>query len=227
MDRLNRQPGVKAYGELFLNHARLTPAIAGLADGKRFVEFHGSPTFTRPPRVFSYLNDLYGPAQIVGFKLMYKQLQTYPEILAYLAVHRVRVIHLTRRNLLDVVVSEELAKLTGVSHAVAESSSAIPMVQIDTGTIVSRLTRLKEKPIQVRKLIRMFTYPMLEVTYEALLESDDEFERILEYLNLGDSHREVGSNLAKRGVRSHRESIANYDEVQRRLDSTPFSHMLR
>jgi hypothetical protein len=68
---------------------------------------------------------------------------------------------------------------------------------------------------------------MLEVTYESLLENDDEFERILKYLEVANSRADAGSSLAKRGVRSHRESIANYDELQRRLDSTPFSHMLR
>jgi LPS sulfotransferase NodH len=227
MDRLNRQPGVEAHGELFLNHARMKPALASLADGKRFIEVRGGPKFTRPRRVFSYLDALCRPARIVGFKLMYKQLQNYPEILVYLAVHRVRVIHLTRRNLLDVVVSEELAKLTGVSHALADSSSSIPMVQIDTGTIVNRLAGLRNKPNRVRQLIRLFINPMLEVTYESLLENDDEFERILKYLEVANSRADAGSSLAKRGVRSHRESIANYDELQRRLDSTPFSHMLR
>ena len=227
MDRLNRQPGVEAHGELFLNHARLRPAIAGLADSRRFVEIHGRLKFTRLPRVFTYLNTLYGTARTVGFKLMYKQLRSYPEILAYLAVHRVRIVHLTRRNLLDVVVSEELAKLTGESHALAESSSSVPLVHIDTETIVKRLARLQVRPNRVRQLIRILTYPMLEVTYEALLDDDNEFERILTYLGVCNSHTERGSSLAKRGVRSHRESIANYDEVKRHLDSTPFSHMLR
>lgn len=227
MDRLNRQSGVEAHGELFLRHARLKPAIAGLTESRRFVEIHGRPLFTRLPRVFSYLNELYRVPKTVGFKLMYKQLRNYPEILAYLAVNRVRIVHLLRSNQLDVVVSEELARLTGVSHMQEGSRTALPMVHIDPETIVNRLTKLQEKPKKVRQLIRPFTYPMLEVTYEALLENGNAFERVLAYLDVKDSHTEAGSILVKRGVLGHRESIANYDEIKHRLSSSPFSHFVR
>jgi LPS sulfotransferase NodH len=227
MDRLNRQPGVEAHGEVFLRHARLTPAIAGLTESRRFVETHGRPTFTRLPRIFSYLNELYRAPRTVGFKLMYKQLRNYPEILAYLAVNRVRIVHLIRSNQLDVVVSEELARLTGVSHTQARSLTAVPMVHIDPETIVNRLTKLQEKPKKVRQLIRPFTYPMLEVTYEALLDDGNAFEQVLNYLGVQASQTEAGSILVKRGVLSHRESIANYDEIKHRLSSSPFAHFVR
>jgi hypothetical protein len=128
MDLLNMQANVEAHGELFLKHDRLRPAIAGRSDYRRFVEVHRTSGLMRVTRVFSYLNRLYRAPRTVGFKLMYTQLREYPEILAYLAIRRIRVVRLTGRNQLDVIVSDDLARLTGTSHAEAGSKSGIPMV---------------------------------------------------------------------------------------------------
>src|SRR5688572_22652128 len=89
IELLNMQSGVKAHGELFLDRPRLTPAIADLADYPRFVELHGTPSWTRIPKVLSYLSALYRAQGTVGFKLMYSQLREHPEILVYLAARRV------------------------------------------------------------------------------------------------------------------------------------------
>src|SRR5687768_11132775 len=115
MDLLNKRSGMEAHGELFLGRPRLSPAIAGRADFPRFIEVHGVTGPMRLPYVFSYLNTLYRPPRTVGFKLMYGQLRKHPEILTYMMIRRLRVVHLIRRNHIDVIVSEEVAKLTGTS----------------------------------------------------------------------------------------------------------------
>lgn len=227
IDLLNMVGNVEAHGELFLNRPRLSPAIAGRSDVERFIEIYGVPRLTRPLRVYSYLNRLYRTPSAVGFKLMYGQLGQYPEIICYLAFRRVRVVHLTRSNYLDVIVSEELAKLTGVSHAKAGASMGLPMVRLDASTLVDRLRRVGSKARYVRMLMRLSMCPMLEVTYEALVDGQREFERVLGFLELPMPMTQIESDLSKRGARTHQEAIANFDEIRQVLISTPFSAMLR
>jgi hypothetical protein len=227
IDLLNMQVGVDAHGELFLDHGRLSPAIAGRADYRRFIEVHGTPRLTRAPRVFSYLNELYREPRTVGFKLMYTHLRKYPEILAYLAVQRVSIVHLTRRNLIDVVISEELARLTGTSHVQVGTRTAVPLVHLDPTTLIDRLRTRSRRPDQARLLMRLSTCRILEVTYEALLEAEHEFEHILRFLKIPGPAAPRQSRLVKRGTGSHRDAIANYEEVRQVLNSTPFSSMLR
>jgi LPS sulfotransferase NodH len=227
IDLLNKQPGVDAHGELFLDEPRSGPPIASRADIPRFVEQQDWQGSSRPPTVFSYLNRLYEPARTVGFKLMYGQLRRHPEILAFLAFRRVRIVHLVRKNHLDVIVSEELAKLTGASHVPAGLKFDAPKVYLEPTTLAERMRRRNQRPRQARWLVRLSTCPHMEVAYESLLESDQEFNRIAAFIGISAVAAHAKSNLAKRGSPSHRDSISNYDEVRRALGATSFSGMLR
>jgi hypothetical protein len=222
------QSGVEAHGELFLNRPRLRPAIAGRADYRRFVEVHGTPRLTRIAKVFSYLNRLYRAPGLVGFKLMYTQLRRHPEILVYLAIRRVLVVHLVRKNQIDVIISEELARITGTSHIQAGTKRIeIPTVYLNPSTLLDRIRRRSRMSTQARRLVRFTSCPFLEVTYEALLEGEYEFARICRFLDIPNLATRMESNLEKRGTRSHRDAIENYDEVKQVLSSTPFVSMLR
>jgi hypothetical protein len=158
---------------------------------------------------------------------MYTQLRRHPEILLYLALRRIRVVHLVRHNHVDVIISEELARLTGKSHAPAGSRIDVPKVNLDTSTLVDRLRRRSRRAIQARSLVRLSTCPLLEATYEGLLEGDQEFARILGFLDIPGPVFPRQSKLAKRGSISHRDAIANYDEVRLALISTPYASLLR
>ena len=106
MSTLSNYQGVSAHGELFLPRPRLpTKKRDSNLVYARFIETKFGHFTARPFSVFSYLNTLYSMPGKVGFKLMYKQLGLYPEILAYLLRHHVHVIHLVRRNYLDVMLS--------------------------------------------------------------------------------------------------------------------------
>ena len=200
IDLLNMQPGVEAHGELFLEQPRSTPAIAGRADFRRFIEVHGTPGLTRIPRVFSYLNELYRTPHTVGFKLMYTQLRRHPEILAYLVARRVRVVHLIRLNHIDVIVSEELARLTGRSHAPVGASTSIPMVYLNPATLLRRMQKLSRNCEEARRALRYSSCPVLEVAYEVLLEGAQEFARVVRFLDISLPATEMRSSLAKRGT---------------------------
>jgi hypothetical protein len=227
MSLLDSHEDLEAHGELFLGHARLEPAIATRSDYPRFVEMHGSQSSLRPGRVVGYLDGLYGrSACAIGFKLMYTQLRAFPEILAYLAWRRVRILHLVRRNHLDVILAEELASLTGTSHATAGQAQEFPKVILNASTLVDRLQRLRRRLAPARTIVRLSTCLSLEISYEALTDSEQEFNRVLDFLEVRRCPIPPRSTLVKRGVRSHRDAIANYDEVSEALAGTEFRRLL-
>lgn len=181
----------------------------------------------RPYRVISYLNRLLRRPSVVGFKLMYTQLRAHPEILPYAAIRRMRIVHLTRANLIDVIVSENLAKATGTSHSPVGALTATPMVRLDPGTLVKRISRLRANASRARRLISLVTCPTLEVTYEKLLKDGNELSGVLRFLGIHASTIHVESSLAKRGTSTHRDAILNYNEVREALKSTSYMDMLR
>jgi LPS sulfotransferase NodH len=225
MELINSQPGVSAYGELFLNEPRSGPAIAFLGDQPRFAETDAGARFSRPVAVFKYLDALYGSKKIAGFKLMYAQLRSYPEMLVYFAVRRVRILHLVRSNLLDVIVSDELARITGTSHTRAGKFGESPKVTLDTATLIDQLHRRRRTVQAARLLIALSGCRSIEISYERLLGESGELVKVCEFLSV--PHISVvASQLGKRGTGLHRMAIANYDEVRATLESTPYGAML-
>ncbi len=224
---LNRVQGVEAHGELFLQKPRLKPSIAGRADYRRFSEVYPTPGLRRCDHVWTYLNGLYRRSRTVGFKLMYPQLRQYPELFVYFVSRRVRIVHLTRMNQLDVIISEERARVSGVSHIQAGAKRESASVSLNAATLVDRIRRLNSKPNQARRMLKWGKCQTLEITYEALLADTQEFARILSFLGIEDTSIELQSSLEKRGVLKHQEAVSNFEEVRRVLERTPYGHMLR
>jgi LPS sulfotransferase NodH len=226
IDLLN-QIGVEAHGELFLRQPRTTPPLVGRADYKRFVDYYRGPRALRFGHVVRFLNELYNRSHAVGFKLMYGQLRSYPEVGAYLCVRRVRILHLIRDNLIDALVSEELARITGVSHVRKDGDLPVPTVHLRTSDLVRRLDRRRRATAIASKLVRLSMCPCLEVTYERLLDSPTELQGIAGFLNSSVGAVSPQSRLAKRGSREQRHSISNYKEVAAALAGSPYASMLR
>ena len=226
-DVLNNHDDVESHGELFLPQKRLTPPLAGRGDYQRFIEVTTNSNLPRPIRVFRYLDALYRRSSpIVGFKLMYSQLWGHPEILLYLAMHRIRVLHLIRRNHLDVIVSEELARLTGTSHVAAGEKVEIPGVVLNIKTLLTRIAKKEKKVNIARRIVRVSTCPTLEVFYEDLVREDSELQKVLRFLDIRESGNGLRSTLAKRNTKNRCEAISNYLEVETLLRATPYGHLL-
>jgi LPS sulfotransferase NodH len=142
MDRINNVPGAQGHMELFYHLPRQTPPMASCNDYPRFVEMRARLPKRRTAAVFEYLDGLYQRPGSVGFKLMYSQLRQNPQILPYLVRRRVRIVHLVRENLLDILLSEELARVTGTSHISRDQALLQVQVALDPGTLVARVRRL-------------------------------------------------------------------------------------
>lgn len=226
LDSLNSLPGVQGHMELFYHDIRREPPRGGCNNLDRFVEI-GSRFYrgVRPFAVFAYLNALYRRPACVGFKLMYSQLRHYPEILAYLIVHRLKVIHLVRDNPLDVLISEATAVATGHSHATREEGRGQSVkVNLDVETLPARINRLQRKQSLIRQLLRLLPNPILEVHYESLCRDSHEFERAARFI--GASGLAPESKLLKRQQSAHADIIANYGQLQRALADTELMRYL-
>jgi LPS sulfotransferase NodH len=228
MSTLNSFPDVFAHSELFLPRPQVS-------EGKwnsdfaypRFIESKVKGIALRPFSVFSYLNTFYGMPGKVGFKLMYKQLGAYPEILAYLLKHHVRIIHLIRQNHLDVMLSYAVKARIGRSHLLVGQSTPDELrVELDTRNLLRKLAWLQEQQNIARRLLIWFRLPHLEVAYEDLVRDQIYFHRIGDFLSINSTQQIPQSALTKIRKKGHRNVIGNYDEVKEVLVNSKFAGLL-
>ena len=199
MSTLNSLPNVTAQGELFLPRARVSERRWDSDFARpRFIETKPEGLSFRPFSVFSYLNALYRTPGAVGFKLMYVQLGCYPEILAYLMRHHIRVVHLVRRNHLDVVLSYAVKAKIGQAHLLVGPSAPDDIrVELDTENLIRQLEWLKKQQSIARKLLSWCRMPHLEVAYEDLLRDQAHFRLIWDFLSIRPEEHVPRSNVAK------------------------------
>lgn len=228
MSTLNSLPHVTAQGELFLRRARVSERRWDSDFARpRFIETKSEGLTFRPFSVFSYLNALYSTPGTVGFKLMYAQLGYHPEILAYLMRHRIRVVHLVRRNHLDVVLSYAVKAKIGQAHLLSGQSAPDDLrVELDTENLIRRLEWLQKKQGIARMLLSWCGLPHLEVAYEDLLRDQAHFRPILEFLSIKLEEQLPQSTLVKIRRGGHRDAISNYDEVKDVLAGSKFAELL-
>jgi LPS sulfotransferase NodH len=219
---------VTAHGELFLPRPR--------ASGKkwdsdvaytRFVERKFETRAFRPFSVFLYLDELYNLPGTIGFKLMYKQLGLYPEISLYLLRNQVRVVHLIRRNHLDVMLSYAVKAKTGQAHLLVGQARPDDLhVQLDVRNLVRRLTWLQKQQSIARNLLRWCRLPCLEVAYEDLVRDRTKFTSILKFLSIESENSVFESPVARIRRQGHRDVISNYDAVKEVLAKSSFAGLL-
>lgn len=228
MSTLNGFQGVSAHGELFLPKARATE---GKWDSDfaypRFVEMKFNLPAFRPFSVFSYLDTFYSMPGKAGFKLMYKQLGFYPEILFYFIRHRIQVVHLVRRNHLDVMLSYAVKAKTGRAHLLKGQSTPDQLrVELDTRNLVRKLAWLQKQQDLARKLLVWCGLSHLEIAYEDLVRNQLQFHLIGDFLSINSREQMPQSSLTKIRKGGHRDVIGNYDQVKKVLNNSKFAGLL-
>jgi LPS sulfotransferase NodH len=228
MSTLNSLPHVTAQGELFLPKARGSERRWDSDFAcPRFIETKSAGLTLRPFSVFAYLDTLYSTPGTVGFKLMYKQLGLYPEILAYLMRHRMRVVHLVRRNHLDVVLSYAVKAKIGRAHLLSGQPAPDAIrVKLETENLMSQLEWLQKKQSIARKLLSWCRLPHLEVAYEDLLHDQAYFRLIWDFLSIKSKETVPQSTLVKIRRGGQRDVISNYDQVKEVLADSRFAGLL-
>ncbi len=242
IDVLNHVKGTAAYSELFsipatkagtqtLDSGQSEQTTRYLEQSIRayphYYERESSGPRIRPFSIYSYLNTFYQQEEAVGFKLMYPQLARHPEIWTYIVGHRIRVVHLVRKNHLDVIISREMRKVTNTTHRVAGSSETKTIqIALDPLATVARMRSLQRNIDLARRLIRLSRVQSLEVIYENLTRDFACFEPLWPFLQINDPPTAPESRLVKIVKAGYPAIISNYGEVQRAVRETEFADLL-
>jgi hypothetical protein len=240
MERLNKHPAVGHYGELL---RVLPPSATGRPEwppGTQDRPFYTAYLRERGlvdsllgphTHLFSYLDYVYAPRRnlhAIGFKLMYSQIRPYPHVLAYLRWRNVRVLHLIRANLLDLVLSRKANAFRKRARAWSPEERELIRPRLDTSTLISELTHLEWERRVARLIVRSLRLPVHEVSYEDLLASEARLDPILAFLGVRrDATADLSSTIIKLAPFSHREGMANFDDVDQCLQGTRFHAFLR
>lgn len=234
VDMLNSHPGVVAYTELFIHGASTRTKWAGEKDiefWQVLVKKEGSPKgrLGRTRLLWDYLGQVYRDrpgVDAVGFKLMYSQLQVSKPLVPALVLRRPRVVHLVRRNGLDIVLSKETGAARGALHARSGEQVAAISVRLPTDDLLERLEAHDRAVEKARRRFQRLRLPYLEIAYEDLVrEQAQGFERIFDFLGVPGTG-ELSSSLQKLNPTSHEQVIENYDEVRELLTGTRFEQQL-
>ncbi|MFC1479388.1 sulfotransferase domain-containing protein [Planctomycetota bacterium] len=227
---LNKLDNTTAYGELFIARER-KPKDKETWDSDyaypRYIEEKSKKISIRPFSVFSYMNTLYRNSGHLGFKLMYGQLKKYPEILAYLTCKRIKVIHLVRKNHLDVIVS--FAIKNQIKRAHPTSGEEVPdsiKIDLNPDTLIARMKKLRRNVSIARKMLKWSFLPHMEIAYEDLLEDTSNYKYISDFLSIDLQTDNFESHLVKIRKGDHKDVIENYTEVKELLQGSPFEDMI-
>lgn len=219
---LNQMENTSTFGELFLSRKR-----SGKWDNDfaypRFFEARRAGGRIRPVEVFKYLDALYQQPGAVGFKLMYSHLRRYPELMAYFLIHRVRVIHLVRKNPLDIVISQALKRKIKKAHRLADEPPLENVqVELNTETLIKKL-HIKQRKIKRGQLIlRLSGLRSIEIGYEDLQKDPSVFQSLCRFLSLETENVMPQSRFQKIRRESQEQIIKNYSDVKKVLEGTRF-----
>jgi LPS sulfotransferase NodH len=231
VDMLESHPRVVAYSELFMHGGEGKPKWGGEKDLPYWQTYsRGKSRVTKPYLLWKYLGEAFRERpgiDAVGFKLMYSQLSRISRpLMPALWLKRVRIIHLIRRNALDVVLSKEAgAARGGRLHARDGNDVEQVRLNLDTDSLLRRMTLHERGIAGARVRFKKVGLPYTEVVYEDLAADENGFADLFEFL--GVQPAPVESSLKKLNPTSHEELIENYSEVRDALQGTEYAAQLR
>lgn len=230
IDMLNFHPAVVAYSELLLENGEGVPTWGGAKDlvfWETFLKRRGGEM--SKDLFFEYLALVFAERKGVtaaGFKVMYGQAGAYPQLDDYVRANDVRIVHLVRENLLDIVLSKEIAAQRDVYHSREGEPLPPARLRVQTGDLIARLESQAEEVEQGRRLVTSWTTSTLDVSYEDLCAGPSGFRPVLAYLGVRDNAHPLHSSLQKTIRQSQEDLISNLPEVRRTLSGTRFASMI-
>lgn len=225
---LDSHPDIRCFGELFAQRDERPHSYAGFVTSSlshRLLHYVG-----RKHLIYRYLDQLpdKDDDRTYGFKVMYSQLQGFrygfPMILDYLSDHRVKVLHVVRKNVLKMAVSRVRAWSTGIWHSSAKERKGPATIELDTQTLLSILKKLKR--IEDEWRARLGRLDTLEVAYEGFVDDQaTSTAQILGFLGVEPGPPLV-SHLKKVTPDSLGDVVTNFSAVRALLAGTEFEWCL-
>lgn len=224
LDMLQQLDEVTAYDELFLRRPRQEVSL--FRDHPRY---HALPhgRFGRRPSAVAYVHRLFRQPGAVGFKAMGGQLRPYPQVWAYLAARRASIVHLVRANLLEALISEQVAASNERWHIRSgEPTQDGVRLEVDAADLLRRCEARAADIGRTRRRLRALRFRHLEVSYEDLVSGDAAFAAVCRFLRLGDVAAKPASALSRTRNAPTSELVTNYDEVRRAFAASPLAPLL-
>lgn len=226
MDVLGRQQNIRSIEEVFLSREDTAFTVVG-SRCERWMHYlqqypRAQSCFLRPWYLFKYLNSVvYEPSSernsAVGFKLMYNQLYRNQAILLYAIRHRIRVIHLIRRNVLSQALSVVNHQDNEINHSYEEIE--LPATHYNPDQVLAIMESIEQQRRFASRVLKFSGLETKTVYYEDLCEGSDAFHDLLSYI--GSKYQENAhiSPFKRINDKSHRAHIRNYDEIASLLQS--------
>ena len=211
--RLISHPHIVAYGELF------HPAKKTRQRNTRGAKY---PMLTHRHDPVEYLETHifkpYRKIKAVGFKLFYEHAQNaeWRKVWDYIGDDGIKVIHLTRRNLLDSYLSLQLAHRTN-SWVVFEKSNGGSKTNSITLDYEDCSRYFYNTEVHQQRIDAFFaTAQTLSIVYEDLVAHPArESARVQTFLNV--KHHELKTKTIKQQTRKQSEIIANYHQLKKQF----------
>jgi LPS sulfotransferase NodH len=148
-------------------------------------------------------------------------------MLAYLALRRVRVVHLVRTNVFDAMLSWEVNRARGFAGARNGESPPPVSVRLDPAEIRARLEEHSDSLAAARARVASYRLSCLDVYYEELVARHTEtLEAVLRFLDVAVTTERLRSTFAPIDDVPREDVVENLDEVRSALAGTRFEWML-
>lgn len=210
---LDSHPDVRCYGELF------TDVDLATGYGESRVETFIASRYEDPIAYLRAVTDGV-KARAIGFKLPTNSLRAFPEATSVLDDPTVRVVRLSRRNLLALLVSRRLLAATGVPQS-THGSYGDARVRLEPRRCLTAFRHMEEDERRLDDLAG--DHSTFRLDYEQLVTGDrlEELQRFL-----GVAPEELNSWFSKLRTHSLRYAVENWAEVETALRGTPYEPFL-
>ena len=204
---LDSHPNVQTYGEIF---SRLNGQTA------RDI---WSYCFSKKSRKLKYL----------GFKIFYYHPQDSEDQTVWnyiLEDKNIKIIHLTRDNMLRTVVSNQVAHKTDawVNHDPDLSEDLDKRIELNVDECLKEFKKIKEWENNTRDKFR--NHDIFEMSYEELaIDRQKSADNVFKFLSLPSS--KVNTTLQKQNKERLEDLILNYEAVRAALQNTKWSYLLQ
>lgn len=197
---LNGHPSIVAEGEIFATLKGKDPLV------------RLSSAFGKQPR----------HVKAKGFKIFYYHPldANADELWAHLqALQEIKVIHLTRQNVLRTLLSRKIAETKGVWTA-TRFDTAEPSAKRVSLTVEELQEGFNQTREWEERAIRQFRgHPLLHITYEELVHSPEQlFGRVITFLGVPDGSPRT--SLRQQNPERLRDLLQNYDELKAEFTGT-------
>jgi LPS sulfotransferase NodH len=143
--------------------------------------------------------------------------------MGYFLYHQVRVIHLVRKNPLDLLISIAVKRKLAQAHRLAiEPPMEGVQVELNTGTLIKKLQIKQKRMNRARNLLRWSGLRQMEVGYEELQKDPSIFSGLCRFLSIESDGKMPESKFQKIRRESHVQVLKNYSEVRQVLEGTRY-----